>query len=161
MLMKTFAEWAAETHPDDDMLNEFLGDLAQSRLGKAVRAGVTAGALAFGAGHAGDATAAMPMVPSISNEGISQKPFSRDFLLSLAEEMGASPKKLGEMSDFDLWHWQQSKLTKIESEMARHSMARRKGAFVGSKEWPMWYIKFGTYYGWKAPAAPKHQTEER
>jgi hypothetical protein len=154
--LKSFKEWVEENHPDDEVLNEFLGK--DSGVGKAVRAAALAGALAFGSGKGADA--AMPMVPNISQEeGFSKKTFNRDFILSIAEEMGASRNKLEEMDDWNLWHWQQRKITRIEHEMYRHNIAKRKNAFAGQKEWPMWYIKFGTYYGWKTPAPPKHPTE--
>lgn len=146
-----------ENHPEDEALNEFLDK--DSGLGRIARAGTLAAALAFGSGNK-DAEAAMPMVPNISQEeGASKKPFSREFLLSIAKEMGASRNKLEEMSDWDLWHWQQKRITRMEQEMFRHNMAKGKGAHVGQKEWPMWYIKFGTYYGWKAPNPPRHPTE--
>lgn len=148
--MKSFAEWVKENHPEDEALNEF-------RIGKAVGAGALAAALAFGSGGA---KAAMPMVPKISQEeGFSQKPFNREFILSMAKDMGANSDKLEKMSDWDLWHWQQKRVAKTEQDMFRHNMAKSKGALVGQKEWPMWYIKFGTHYGWKAPAPPKHPTE--
>lgn len=149
--MKSFKEWLEEKYPEDEIVNEFLGSLKDG-VGKSVRAGLAAGALALGSGH-GDAGAAMPMVPKVTQDegNYSSKPFNRD--------VGPMPLNAEEMDDFDLYHWQWRHISKMENEMMRHRMAARIGAHAGHKEWPMWYIKYGTYYGWKMPKPPRHPAE--
>lgn len=158
--MKTFKEWVEKSHPEDEVLNEFLRDLAvkaaNSRMG---RTAIAAGALAMGAaGAAPEAKGAMPMAPKIttSQEGYSDKPFSRELTIELAKEMSADPRVLSKMSDFELWNWQVRKVDRLVDEMGRHQAAIRNGAMgMGVKEWPLWYIKLGHHYGWKAPKPPE------
>lgn len=153
--METFYEWVGKNHPEDEVLNEFLRDLARKGAGAAA----LAGALAVGSG-AGEAKGAMPMAPQVSKEeGHSDKEFNRELALATAKDMGMSQGKIAQLSvmdDFELWHWQMREINKIEREMSRHKMALMRGAMgVGVKEWPMWYIKFGHHYGWKAPKPPE------
>jgi hypothetical protein len=153
--VKTFAEWVSEDHPDDDMLNEFLADLAKRAANsKFGRAATLAGALAVGS--AGTASAAMPMPPKVTQQaGNSQKPFSKEFAVSIAKEMGVNPSHMEKMSDFDAWYKVMEKVRKLEDEMSRIAKARQRGGMVGNKEFPLWYVKFGTEYGWTAPKAPE------
>lgn len=151
--METFSEWVGKNHPEDEILNEFLRDLARKGAGAAA----LAGALALGSG---ETKGAMPMAPQVSKgERHSEKEFDRNLALAAAREMGLPKGKIQKllfMDDFDLWYWQMREVSKIEREMSRHKAAVMRGAMgVGVKEWPMWYIKFGHHYGWKAPKPPQ------
>lgn len=146
--MVTFSEWLKSEGLDDEFLAEALS-----------RRGFLVGAAAAGLGASlmgRDAEAAISAVPDVSAGSQSDKSFSKELAVELAPMMGLNPDKVRAMSDFDAWSLQMKKIRRVEDEMRRRTNARMRGAHnMGNKEWPMWYIKFGTHYGWKAPRPPE------
>lgn len=146
--MRTFKEWVEESHPEDELMNEFLRDLAtkaaNSRIG---RAAIAAGALAMGAASAvPEAKGAMPMAPSMDSQSeFSEVPFDRN--------IGPQPDR--HMSDYDLYYWQ---LKKVDSFLKEKQIAMRMGKQTTT---PMWYIKMGDHYKWKRPKPPEFSERDQ
>lgn len=163
--MKTFHEWLNERHPE--MLDEgMLQDLAdRSGLkGLVAGAGIFLGGMGLGGGRADAAISAVPGAAQDPQGQHSGKSFNREFLLELAPEIrpGVSVEKLEQMSDWDLWHWQQEHVTRLEMDMAARANVRAtRHSSVGMKKWPKWYLKFGSYYGWKPVPPPSVQPGPR
>lgn len=153
--MKTFQEWLAQNHPEmlDEAILQKLAELPGVK-NMVAGAGLFLGSMGIIGG--GDASAAISAVPGVSQGEHSDTPFDRKFLLELAPQMrpGVSIEKLEKMSDWDLWYWQQERVTSLEQDMARHTMAARRGAMSAMKSWPKWYLKFGSHYGWKPVSPP-------
>lgn len=166
--MRTFKEWVEENHPEDELVNEFLGQvakkLANTKLG---RAAILMGGMAMG-GSSGQGAA--PMAPGDvaqhqEHGDWSEVPFSKDLAVQMASEMGLDPQKMAVMDDFDAWHKVMTKVNQAERDMTSHHLAVKKGALgLGHKSWPKWYIKLGMHYNpgagrdvtkWRAPAPPK------
>jgi hypothetical protein len=148
MLMQTFKEWAEENHPEDEVLNEFLVDLARRVANSKVgRAAITAGALALGSTAAApEAKGAMPQAPVMNNQKeFSDVPFNKNI----------GPRPDGKVSDYDLYYYQIKRVDEFLKEKQRAARAGKQIAM------PVWYMKMGDHYKWKRPKPPEFSEREQ
>jgi hypothetical protein len=144
--MRTFKQWAEENHPEDDVLNESLVDLARKAANiKPVRAAITAGALALGAGPTA-VKGAMPELPSMDGkDGFSSKPFNRNI----------GPRPEGFMSDYDLYYYQVERVAEfLRDRQIKMNMGRQVVE-------PRWYLPMVDEYEGKRPRPPKFSEREQ
>lgn len=166
--MRTFAEWVEENHPDDEVLNEFLGKAAKwaanSNWG---RAALLAGSVAF----APTAKAAAPM-PSGSDPSIvrhsgrhSPMPFDKNHLVRIAPEMGLDPELIKRSDDYTAWKMMMRKVKNHVEDVKRNRRALARGAMVAPKDLGEydWFGDLGRHYNkgeedpskWLPPMAPE------
>jgi hypothetical protein len=157
--MKTFSEWVQESHPEDEVLNEFLRKAAKWAANtKPGRAAILTGAMLFG-GMGSTVKGAAPMPPSgnqqysnqNSSQGYSKVSFNKKVLADNAHRIGLNKEKIEVMDDYTAWYKMMKRLQFIERNGVENS------SYAEGYDW------FGQLYNhgvrdrraWLPPAPPE------
>lgn len=153
--MQTFAEWVQENHPDDEVLNEYLGKNARLGLGSALLAAtMSLSPSAQGAAPMpANSTGGVPQQQQqqVDDRGYSTVPFSKEKLIEIAEEFGipmTTPEAIRKMTDEKAYLVLMDRLHRIENQVSRNRLALRRGAIKvdGPTKYPKWYQAIAIYY---------------